>query len=284
MSTICLATSRLYPAGNDDITVLQQAFHASGLTTTLMPWQDINIGGNELVLPLAVWDYSQLFLDYKRFLTLMENSKTPMLNSVKLQHWNVEKTYLQALENQGIMTVPSLHLSADFPMRWKELYESCSCWENPVIKPVIGQSGYGVRRLDTEPPTLQEYPHGALLQPYLNSITTDGEMCLIYINGEYSHAIRRTPNDWRANSTYGVTITPITAELDWQQSAEKALKFITQEFGETPLYARIDGLLANDGQWHISEVELIEPALYLQHDSQATERFIDAVKQRLSAR
>lgn len=280
MTAICIATSREYSTGNADIEALQQALNASDLPTTLTPWQDVAVGCSALVLPLAIWDYSQLFLDYQRFLTLMENSETTMLNNPSIQRWNCEKTYLQALENHGIATVPSLYLDAGFSKKWQEMCDFCG-WKDPVLKPVVGQSGQGVRKLHDAQPTIDEYPEGALLQPYLPSIKTAGEMCLIYLDGSYSHAIRRTPNDWRANSAYGVEISAIAAEAEWQQTAEQAVQFVTQQFGETPLYARVDGLLADDGQWQISEVELIEPALYLSHGDGAMQRFIDVLKQRL---
>ena len=138
-------------------------------------------------------------------------------------------------------------------------------WPRPVVKPLIGQSGRGVRRLaEGEAPALASYPQGALLQPFVQA--SFGEVCLIYLAGRYSHAARRrlAPGEWRANSAYGAQIESVTPRPEWLACAEAALRCLP----EPPLYARVDGLISEGGSgesgFSINEVELIEPALYPQ--------------------
>lgn len=280
---LIIATCRKYPQGNADLQNLCRQFAKHGITAELIPWQDITAPNADIILPLAMWDYAENITAYYAFLQAVENSNTVMLNSAKIQRWNSQKTYLQALHHHGIAVVPSHFLALEQTATWgKQCQNQHKQWHNPVIKPLIGQSGHGVRRLGEQLPTLQEYPHGAILQPYMNRITQDGEMCLIYLDGTFSHAICRKPADWRANSAYGVEITPITPDKSWLNIADKVLDFLNITTGETPLYARIDGLFDNNRQWTISEVELIEPALYCLDNQRAVTGLTERLLQRVA--
>ena len=132
-----------------------------------------------------------------------------------------------------------------------------------------------MRRLHGEPPTLADYPQGVLLQPFIASEI--GEVCLVYLGGTFSHAAHRrpAPQEWRANSAYGVQILPIKPEAAWLKRAEAVLPRLPV----APLYARIDGLIDASGDFLINEVELIEPALYLSLHPPA----LDALRELASA-
>ncbi|MDO4643715.1 MAG: hypothetical protein Q4A74_07730, partial [Cardiobacteriaceae bacterium] len=231
---------------------------ATTLDACLIPWQSLSPEKcrNALVLPLAVWDYSQNPEDYRRWLLSLEEIGAHVINPPTLQIWNMNKRYLCELADKGLAITPSLALLPDD--NWQAQIMS-SGWDNPVVKPLIGQSGRGVRRLDAVFPRLADYPQGILLQPF---IPTDfGEVCLIYFDGHFSHAVHRrpAPQEWRANSTYGVQIFPIQAENEWLQRAAAVFSYLPI----APLYARIDGLISPTHGFLINEIELIEPALYL---------------------
>jgi raw score 8.64 len=49
---------------------------------------------------------------------------------------------------------------------------------------------------------------------------------------------------------------------------------------EMPVYARVDGTII-DSTFLLNELELIEPALYLDRWEGATERFVDVLKARI---
>ena len=65
----------------------------------------------------------------------------------------------------------------------------------------------------------------------------------------------------------------ITPQPEWLACAENVLQHLPQ----APLYARIDGLIAQDGRFMVNEVELIEPALY----PQLRAGFTDVLKNKL---
>lgn len=256
-STTYIATCRACPQGNADLQAL-----AAQLPATLLPWQDIDpatvarAGEAVTVLPLAAWDYSENPDSYRNWLLALQDAGVRVINPPALQIWNMNKLYLCELAAKGLPITPSVALLPGED--WAEKI-AASGWSNPVIKPLVGQSGRGVRRLaDGGAPTVADYPQGVLLQPF---VPTDvGEVCLIYLAGHFSHAAHRqpAPDEWRANSAYGVQILPITPQPEWLACAQSVLQHLPQ----APLYARIDGLIAQDGCFMVNEVELIEPALY----------------------
>lgn len=249
---IIIATCLAYPEGNADLRALADALGADSL-----PWQLIEPSScvGKVVLPLAVWDYSEQPDKYLQWLQTLDEIGAKVVNSPTLQRWNIDKRYLLTLAEAKLPVTPTMILSADNASNWHAIIDS-NIWNNPVIKPLIGQSGKGVRRLADACTELLDYPHGALVQPFVQSIF--GEVCLVYFQGVFSHAIRRIGKDWRKNSAYGAYPESIVAEKAWLAIGEAVL----EQLPEQPIYARIDGLINEQHQFILNEVELIEPALY----------------------
>ena len=292
-----IATCRQWPQGNADLQALAAALGA-GLT----PWQDLAPAAcaQATVLPLAAWDYSEQPAAWQAWLQALQAAGARLLNPPELLHWNLDKRYLlelaarcaqaakpvaQATQAAGPaacppLITPSLALlpGDDWAPRI-----SASGWPNPVLKPLIGQSGRGVRRLGGQWPNAQEFAHGALLQAYLPA--PFGEVCLVYLGGRFSHAAHRqsAPGEWRANSAYGVRIAPITARPEWLARAQTVLAQLPPHL-PAPLYARVDGLITGSAQhFTVNEVELIEPALYPSLHPGGIAGFAQALRQALAA-
>ena len=145
MKTTYIATCRDWPQGNADLQAL-----AAALDATLTPWQDINPANARAVIPLAAWDYSTQPDDYLAWLAALEAAQVRVINPPALQRWNLDKRYLCELAAQGLAVTPSIAL---LPGDDWTAQIAASGWDNPVIKPLIGQSGRGVRRLHGEPST-----------------------------------------------------------------------------------------------------------------------------------
>ena len=146
MPTTYIATCREWPQGNADLRALAAALHAE-----LLPWQDITPAAAHTVLPLAAWDYSTQPDAYLDWLAALEAANVRVINPPALQRWNLDKRYLCELAAQGLGVTPGIALLPGDD--WMQAVAN-SGWDNPVVKPLIGQSGRGVRRLDGELPTL----------------------------------------------------------------------------------------------------------------------------------
>jgi hypothetical protein len=103
-----------------------------------------------------------------------------------------------------------------------------------------------------------------MIQPYLPSIESAGEVSLLFFGGRYSHAVvkRPQPGDYRVQPEYDGIIA--RHEPDEAEMAVAAA--VLDAIGEELLYARIDLVRGLSGRPELIEVELIEPDLYLGFD------------------
>jgi O-ureido-D-serine cyclo-ligase len=124
----------------------------------------------------------------------------------------------------------------------------------------------------------------ALLQPYLPSVDRDGETALIYLDGRFSHAIRKgplLPSGAAATAALFAAeeITPRAPGADERAVAERILAALP--FG-TLLYARVDLIRGEQGEPRLLELEITEPSLFLAQAPGSAERLAAATLQRLA--
>ena len=99
-----------------------------------------------------------------------------------------------------------------------------------------------------------------MVQQFVPEILEQGEWSLVFLCGEFSHAVVKSPaaGDFRVQWQFGGTSR--AAEPGGQ--IIEAAKRIVDLLAEQPLYARIDGTQDESG-FVLMEVELIEPVLFL---------------------
>jgi hypothetical protein len=115
-----------------------------------------------------------------------------------------------------------------------------------------------------------------LIQPYLEAVRTYGERALVFFCGRFSHAVVKKPFD----TVLAVRDAPsvaVTATRDEIEVASRALASVPGK----PLYARIDLLRDDRGMPRVSEVELIEPALYFGASAEAQAVCAEAIEREL---
>lgn len=268
---LIIATCKAYKEGNEALKKLKAKLENLHYQCELKAWQEIRVrhlAQNTLILPLAVWDYSLEYANFLHFLKELERAKISILNPSEILKMNADKSYLKILEEVNLPIIDSIIFKQN-----EEFDLSLIPFQKAVIKPLVGQSGYKVRFLEQKIPTKEEFPHGALIQPFIESVEELGEFCFIFFGGKFNYAIhRQTQKDWRANSNYGVKIAPLKnpskTHIDLALKALKALK------SSNLLYARVDLLPQKNGNVLINEVELIEPSLYFDFHENALEIFI----------
>ncbi|ECQ4156057.1 hypothetical protein FY803_03800 [Campylobacter coli] len=268
---LIIATCKAYKEGNEVLKKLKAKLENLHYQCELKAWQEIRVrhlAQNTLILPLAVWDYSLEYANFLHFLNELERAKISILNPSEILKMNADKSYLKILEEANLPIIDSIIFKQN-----EEFDLSLIPFQKAVIKPLVGQSGYKVRFLEQKIPTKEEFLHGALIQPFIESVQELGEFCFIFFGGKFNYAIhRQTQKDWRANSNYGVKIAPLKnpskAHIDLALKALKALK------SSNLLYARVDLLPQKNGNVLINEVELIEPSLYFDFHENALEIFI----------
>jgi hypothetical protein len=101
-----------------------------------------------------------------------------------------------------------------------------------------------------------------LVQRFERRLVDEGEWSLVFIDGEFSHALLKHPRrgDFRVQAEHGGSAAPATASARLVADATRVLRAAATE---PPLYARVDGFEALDGGLVLVELELIEPELFL---------------------
>ena len=224
----------------------------------------------DLVVLRSTWDYAERREQFLRW----AGSLHRVLNPVAVLEWNTDKErYLTDLGAAGVPIVPTRFTAPGEPFD--------PPGERFVVKPAISAGGrssawFAPTEVDAAR-ALVDRIHGegrtAMVQPYLGEAV---ETALVYVDGEYSHALRRVvplPSAGEREVFY-LAEQPAPAEATAGQRgvADAAAACAPGEL----LYARVD--LLGDA---VLELEVAEPSLYLGFGPGAVARFAAAISQRL---
>lgn len=253
-----------------------QALIDAGAQVEPVEWtEERDLAGFDLVLPLVAWGYHK---DYPRWLGVLdrfERQSARVENKLPLLRWNGDKSYLAELASKGVPTVPSLVIDALDEAAVDSARKRFGGGD-VVVKPLVSASAYGTFRIGAGDP-LPESVRGwrMLAQPWIGSITSDGEYSLIFFGGEFSHCVGKVPlpGEFRVQPEYGGIISrcdPPPGSVEVAQAALAAAPVRST-------YARADLVVGNDGGLQLIELELIEPALFLKQAPDACESFARAV-------
>ena len=248
-----------------------------GFDVATAVWDDPSVdwakGGNVIIR--STWDYN---LRHAAFLAWAESvaAVAPLYNPISLVRWNLHKGYLAELAERDVPVVQTRWLDRKTTVDLAQFLRERG-WETAVVKPAIGLSTFGVRRVTgtcDDQAHVDELlqSHDVMVQPYMRSVEDHGERSLMFIGGVYSHAARKTA--FQALLPAGEAgERPAEATATEMAVAVKAMRVLPAP----ALYARVDLVHDDHGQPLIIEVELIEPTLFLSMHPRAPERFADAL-------
>lgn len=236
----------------------------------------------DLVVIRTPWDYQQA---PEEFLKVLEEIAcvTRLENPIEVVRWNLRKTYLRDLAEQGIRIVET-HWGAE-PLTI-ELLEECYQRfgsEEIIVKPVVSANADFTYRLRPEqfrpalPELEQVFAHREyMIQPFLRAVVEEGEYSVFYFGGEYSHTILKTPKnrDFRVQEEHGGLIQGVTVEPELLNASQTILQALKQEL----LYGRVDLVRNEHGGFSLMELELIEPSLYFRTHPEAAANFVQAME------
>ena len=281
MPRIALATSAKYPALTEDDRLLLEPLAQQGFEAEPGVWDDRNFAWSSCnaVVIRSCWDYHLKLEEFLRWIASLQAAGVTIFNSAALIRWNAKKTYLRDLEAQGTMIVPTLWsepgTSADLRAQLQELG-----WTKAVIKPRISATAYRTQvvtaeNADSARGLFDELRSGVgvMVQKFMDSIVSEGEWSLMFFGGRFSHAVLKTPSagDFRVQHDFGGTSRIADPPRSVLESATRTVRSV-----DPSIYARVDGVV-EDGQFLLMELELIEPALFLESHPEAALRFADAI-------
>ncbi len=258
-----------------------ELLRARGHDAEVVVWHDdVDWSAFDLVVIRSTWDYFDRLEEFLAWVDRVD-VESRIINSPKVVRWNVHKGYLAELGAAGVGVLPMLVL----PRGAQDVATSLAAtgWGRVVVKPAVDGGARQTALGETASPELVEHAArlvglgDVVVQPYAPGIE-DGEVSLLFFDGELSHAVRKVPaaGDYRVQAHHGGSELPHAVSDAELATARAALALVPEEVA----YARVD-LVEHDGAPAVMELELIEPDLFLRVDDQALTRFVDCIEGRL---
>jgi hypothetical protein len=292
MPRIALATASKFPHLTADDRLLLPPLAALGIEAAPAIWDDPRTDWSrfDAIVIRSCWDYHlkpEAFLDW---IAKLEEAHIALFNTAALLCWNCDKSYLRDLEARDIVIVPTFwpgvhqtSLRGDTISLKDKLRELG--WHKAVVKPRISATAHRtllVRASDAENAQshfedLHRGP-GVMVQRFVESIANEGEWSLLFFAGQFSHAVLKKPRagDFRVQNDFGGTSQLADPPEHALIAAIRIIRAV-----EPTIYARVDGVV-EDNQFHLMELELIEPMLFLADHSEAARRFAEAIAKALA--
>lgn len=272
---------------NDDDRPLLTELWTLGLEAEAAVWDDPSVDWRryDAAVIRSAWDYHLSPAAFLAWLARLEALGTAVWNPPAVIRANLDKSYLKELEAAGVGVVPTAWVEPGARASLDEILAERG-WDEAVVKPAVSAGAFRTSRVSRGRPDGQAaldhvLAHSAaMIQPFLPEIATEGEWSFIFIGGEFSHAVLKTPRagDFRVQEEHGGRTErrePPPGLLIQARDAAIA--------GPRPwLYARVDGV-RRGGDLLVVELELIEPFLFLSYAPGAAKSLAAAIKARASA-
>jgi glutathione synthase/RimK-type ligase-like ATP-grasp enzyme len=283
---VALATYEAAPDLAPDDQLLAAALGRVGIRAAPAVWSDRSIDWRsfDAVVIRSCWDYHRRHGEFVAWLDALDASRRPVWNPTPMVRWNSDKRYLIDLARRDVATLPTRIVERGSLARVYEV-AATEGWTRFVVKPAVSASAHETHAL-TLPLGVEDRAAIArvvaqgdvLVQPFVDEVTTDGELSLIFFDGVFSHAAikRSRRGDFRVQTEHGGTVAPAEVVPAIIAAAKRSLDALD----ELPLYARIDGV-GDERSFRLMELELIEPNVFLAVADGSADRFAAAIARRL---
>lgn len=253
---VALVTWSGLPNLASDDQLLRDALLREGHDVAAAVWDDPSVDWDayDSIVLRSTWDYHKRIQQFRAWLTSLGDA--PLWNPRTVVERNLHKGYLLSLPN----TVPT---------RLVQPGEHVDVTSRVVVKPAISASAYLTTVVQA--PFVASFE--ALVQPFIEEVTTNGEWSLLFAAGTFSHAVLKLPRrgDFRVQQELGGTAQAAEPPPALIADAYTILRTIEEPW----LYARVDGV-ERDGRLLLMELEMTEPSLFLGSDPEAPQRFARA--------
>lgn len=279
---IGLATSAQHPNLAPDDLIFAERLSRYAIVVPIV-WTGGALPPLDACLLRSTWDSH---LDPERFDRWIDDvaESTCLFNSPQIVRWNTHKGYLCELASSGVPTIETrLYRRGTCPDLRRDAAQLN--WTSIVVKPAISASAYKTASFNLDADGASEaqrllfeilQERDALVQPLHDEVFTSGERSAVFINGNFSHVVRRLP--------FG-TVTPNRRDGDppvpFSPAEHRFAEIVLGALPETPLYARVDYILEQSRGPLLMELEMIDPSLFFQHHPPSAEQFAIAVRNRI---
>jgi len=286
---IALITGEQWKTGSEENQLLREALSKREIDSEMVVWDEgvKPLSNFDASIIRSCWDYHQRSTEFLEWLKQLNTAETKIWNSPEILRWNMDKGYLQDLEDAGLPVIPSVFFDRGTMPDLEEVMDEHN-WSEVVVKPRIGASGHFMHKITREEITARigdiqtvANQRGIFIQPYLDEMRDRGEWSFIFFDGTYQFAIHKQPGpeDFRAHNHRGGTYRHAQPQPEWIEHVQS----LVDRFPKDCLYQRMDGLIRND-QLLLIEVEALEPSFYFSYYPDGAESLAEIIEEKLSIR
>ena len=291
MKGVCILTEKkyLHPVNPDwyiknilqEEQLIQDSLQGLGIVSCREAWDvSFDVSKYKYLLFRTTWNYFDKIKDFKFFLT-KNRSLINFINPYSQIIWNLNKKYLLELSEKGI-NIPETTIIT------KSSFESLSSvsarkkWSEFIIKPCVSAAAWNTFRIKRKDTKKFEKKfinlvnkNDMILQLFQKNIILKGEISLMMIGGEYSHAVIKNVKrgDFRVQDDFGGKVSAYIPSVEEIGFAERVI----MSCGFSPVYARVDIIWDNNGVLALSELELIEPEMWFRFYKPAANKLAEAI-------
>lgn len=248
----------------------------------LVHWDDTSVNWQDFDLAVvrSPWNYSNLREEFVAW-AYRAQELTNLQNPAKIIEANTDKLYLIDLA-KVVPIIPTTFIKEEKEAEAK-IKELLSQNQALAIKPNIGAGAALASRVtNASDATLAiakilQAGFVAMVQPYLPEVDTIGEVAIVLIGGEISHAVKKVPALTVGGHGDPQELVDVTQEMrDFVQKISSSLSYF-----DDLLYARVDVVPTQAGLV-LMELELTEPTLFLEQCPQGANRLANEILSLLS--
>lgn len=266
---------------NEDQKLLR-FLQGKGLDVTEAIWSDPSVAWQDYDVAVlkSPWDYFDRIGEFYAWISRIRDLGVRLLNPVDTVLWNADKHYLQDIANAGLPVTPTRFIEKGESPDLLPFFDLFAT-DRLIIKPSVSGGSKNTFRFSREDvPQLQPriaallQEEGFMVQPFLREVQEEGEWSFLFFNGRFSHCLlkKARTGDFRVQHYLGGTIHPQAPDPELLKTAEKYVR----EFGRGCLHARVDGVVTG-GVFHLMELELIEPFLFLFTDENSYQNYYEGL-------
>lgn len=262
--------------------LVQKALEKKGLKVIRKSWDSINFDWSKARFAIfrSTWDYFDRFSEFFAWFEKIRKV-IKFINCPEIIYWNLDKHYLSDLKKSNINIPPTIFIEKFEQQSLNTLFKKTE-WTKAVLKPAIAGAARETFLIKKEEHLTYEKvlqrlikKEAMLFQEFQHQIQSKGEISLMMIDGNFSHAVlkKAKPGDFRVQDDFGGTVLDYVPNKEEITFAEKAIAACPK----ATTYGRVDIFYDNNNLLSLGELELIEPELWFRKHPTAADKLADAI-------